>query len=170
MISDSGYLIYNYINMKVKHKLYTGICVGLCGAALILCFYSLATFHQAEINIEWTTASEVDLAGYNLYRALDMNGPSEKINATLLPPKGDFVRGATYRFEDDQVISGRVYYYQLESVDTNGMKTRLNTVEVKASNGAWATLLTALCLLTAGLSGIWISTRSLSEQKARQVE
>jgi len=69
----------------------------------------------------WETSTEVDNAGFNLYRAKLKDGIYEKINNEIIPAHGDATTGASYRHED---TPGRgAFYYKLEDVDTNGVTT-----------------------------------------------
>ena len=77
-----------------------------------------AETEQNSVHLTWETASEVDNAGFNLYRAVGLNGEKEQINAALIPsaaPGG--TDGATYHYMDRGVNFGVQYYYWLESID-----------------------------------------------------
>ena len=39
----------------------------------------------ATISVEWSTASEIGTAGFNLYRSFSVEGPYEKVNEYLIP-------------------------------------------------------------------------------------
>jgi hypothetical protein len=75
------------------------------------------------IAIKWETASEIDTAGYNIYRADSADGNYAKINGAQIPAKGSATEGAAYKFVDWSVESGKTYYYKLQDVDTSGTKT-----------------------------------------------
>lgn len=92
----------------------------------------------ASVTVEWTTASEVDHAGFNLYRSESPDGPWVKLNSELIPPAGDPIVGGKYSYVDDAVEPGRTYYYQLEDVSLNGSSTRHPPIEVVAGPaGGW---------------------------------
>lgn len=82
------------------------------------------TAHVAgeRVTLSWETATEVDNAGFNLYRASSATAPAEQINATLIPAEGDTIFGATYAFEDTP--GSGIFYYWLEDVDLSGKTTR----------------------------------------------
>jgi hypothetical protein len=84
------------------------------------------------IVIRWSTETEVNTAGFNLYRALGEDGPWEKINQRLIPGAPDPLRGGTYVFTDTEVIAGQTYWYELEEVETTGKTTRLQRTEAVA--------------------------------------
>jgi len=69
--------------------------------------------------IEWETASEVDIVGFNLWRSETEGDDYEKINEVLIPGEGD-PSGAEYGYLDEDVVAGTTYYYKLETVDIHG--------------------------------------------------
>lgn len=91
---------------------------------------SLASF-EVEANdgramIIWETATEIDNAGFNLYRAASPAGPWVQINSALIGAEGDSVSGAHYSFVD---TPGRgIFYYRLEDVDFFGKTVQHNPV------------------------------------------
>jgi hypothetical protein len=77
----------------------------------------------------WETATEIDNAGFNLYRASSLDGPWDKINGALIAAKGDPVSGANYTFVDTPGY-GTTFYYRLEDVDYFGVSTLYETVAI----------------------------------------
>jgi len=73
--------------------------------------------------LAWETGTEVDNAGFNLWRSEAAGGPYAKINDALIPAEGDAVSGASYTYVDADVIEGVTYYYRLEDVDIHGAST-----------------------------------------------
>lgn len=88
---------------------------------------SLRTFEAKgfwrEIILTWETASEIDNAGFNIYRSESAGGEYLKINGALIPAKGSAAQGAAYKFFDRSVERGKTYYYKLEDIDLNGKST-----------------------------------------------
>jgi hypothetical protein len=82
-------------------------------------------------NLGWITGSEVDNAGFNIYRSLSSNGPFVKVNSALIPAEGDPVAGASYSYADSALALG-TYYYLLEDVDLYGVVTRHGPVSASA--------------------------------------
>ena len=79
--------------------------------------------------LKWRTATEVDNAGFNIYRAEQRNGSYAQINNTLIPAKGNATSDARYRYEDTP--DAGTYYYKLEDVDYNGVSTMHGPVRVR---------------------------------------
>jgi hypothetical protein len=73
--------------------------------------------------LSWTTATEVDNAGFLILRSTSPSGPFVPITPVLIPAEGSGISGATYEFEDRTARRKRVYYYQLIDVDLTGVMT-----------------------------------------------
>jgi len=80
------------------------------------------------VTLAWETATEVDNAGFNLYRAMVEDGPYTQINETLIAAEGDAVSGASYSFVDRPDYG--TFYYKLEDVDYYGVSTLHGPVRV----------------------------------------
>ena len=131
-------------------------------AAGFLVYRSWTTPNRAIVVIEWTTASELDTAGFNLYRSESPDGPFTRINPQLIPASSDPLIGGSYVYTDTHVVAGQTYYYQLEDVETSGRTTRHGPVAVRATGGgrtsgllvAGLMLLAALGLAAVGHKGL----------------
>jgi hypothetical protein len=82
-----------------------------------------ATPKYSKVIIQWSTESETDNAGFNLYRSESENGNFIKINTSLIPAHGSSTQGASYEFIDKDVKNRKPYYYKLEDIDFNGIST-----------------------------------------------
>jgi hypothetical protein len=87
---------------------------------------------ETSLTIQWTTESELDTIGFNLYRADTAEGEFVKINNELIPPAADPFIGGEHTFVDEDVSRGNTYYYQLETVDRNGNTTRTEAINLTA--------------------------------------
>lgn len=71
--------------------------------------------------IIWETATEIDNAGFNIYRATSPDGPWIQVNSALIAAQGDPISGAYYTFID---TPGRgTFYYRLQDIDFFGIST-----------------------------------------------
>jgi hypothetical protein len=84
--------------------------------------------------LAWTTASEVNTAGFNIYRSERADGPYVRINPRLIPTNAEQLSGGKYQYEDTDVVPGKTYYYQLEDIELNGTSTRRTPIAVTVSN------------------------------------
>jgi hypothetical protein len=76
---------------------------------------------SGSVLLDWETASEVDLVGFELYRSETFAGEKQKLNANLLPAQHPGqAQGANYRFID-VVGQGHRFFYWLEVVQIDGM-------------------------------------------------
>ncbi len=114
--------------------------------------------------VEWTTASELNTAGFNLYRSESKDGPYTKINATLIPASANPLTGSHYRVEDNTAVPGQTYYYQLEDVELNGTTTRHEPYMMTVPEGLGAGILILLAalavLLVIGMGAYLVRGRS----------
>jgi hypothetical protein len=124
-----------------------------------LLYYQLN--QSASIQVEWNTATELDTAGFNLYRSPAADGEFMRINDKLIPSRGDGVSGASYTYSDKSITGGETYYYLLEEVEldasTNRYESDIFSYTVPVVTW-WAVVLTAVSLL-AGLALILIGIR-----------
>ncbi len=84
------------------------------------------------IILAWETESEIDNAGFNIYRAEAEDGEYIKINASLIPARGSVAQGEAYTFVDRSVERGKTYYYKLEDIDLSGTSTLHGPVSAAA--------------------------------------
>lgn len=110
--------------------------------------------------IRWTTESEVDTAGFHVYRATSEEGTYERITEQLIRGEGDPFSGSEYRYEDRSVEPGQSYFYQLEELETSGVFTRLEeTVRYDARETVnWPLVFALVVALLAPLLLIWSHT------------
>ncbi|MFQ5577207.1 MAG: lamin tail domain-containing protein [Anaerolineae bacterium] len=111
------------VGTKAGQQLFTGVIPGpACATTAITLASFSAAVEGEDVTLAWQTGTEIDNAGFNLYRAASANGPWTKINSALIAAQGDPVAGAGYTFAD-RPGSG-LFYYTLEDVDFNGQATR----------------------------------------------
>jgi len=98
---------------------------GQCGTTPTVIELSsfAATPKAGQVILAWSTASELDNAGFNLYRAESEKGEYAKINTFLILSQGSSTQGASYEFIDTDVQNRKTYYYKLEDIDLNGTST-----------------------------------------------
>jgi hypothetical protein len=75
------------------------------------------------VQVKWTTASEINNAGFNIYRSANEDGAKQKLNEALIPARGNDLQGATYTFNDYDVAGRGEYCYWFESVSLDGKAT-----------------------------------------------
>ena len=80
------------------------------------------------VALAWETGTEIDNAGFNLYRATSADGSYTQVNDTLIAAQGDPVSGGSYSFLD--AVGYGTFYYKLEDVDLYGASTLHGPVRV----------------------------------------
>jgi hypothetical protein len=110
----------------------------------------------APIRVEWSTETEMDTAGFNLYRGESPEGPFDlKVNAELIPASPDPLSGGKYSLIDHSARLGATYYYRLEEVDKTGQVTFHGPIKSKARLFNWQQAL-VLGVLALAVGGLWI--------------
>jgi hypothetical protein len=117
----------------------------------------------ARIVVQWTTATEINTAGFNVYRSERAEGPYTKLNAQLIPAS-DALTGGKYQYEDTTVVAGRTYYYQLEDVEYGGATARHGPIVITASGG-WGQ---AEWWMGIGVGALVVSALLLVARRARR--
>jgi len=71
--------------------------------------------------VEWETANEINLHGFNLYRSVGLNRPRQKVNNEPIQAQntGGMV-GGSYSFQDTGTQAGQTYTYWLEFMRSGG--------------------------------------------------
>ncbi|MBN2209519.1 MAG: DUF1565 domain-containing protein [Candidatus Coatesbacteria bacterium] len=96
---------------------------------------------RESIILTWETATEIDNAGFVLFRVVENHADHEQISG-LIPAAGSAASGAAYKLVDRSARPGLTYLYYLIDIDTAGTWT----VHGPAS-ARWLALSTANCQL-----------------------
>ena len=110
----------------------------------------------APVRVEWSTETEMNTAGFNLYRGESVDGPFDvKVNEQLIPPAADPLTGGKYQYVDKTAKAGITYYYRLEEVERNGGTNDFGPISVRAGGLEWWHLL-VLVGLAAVVVALWL--------------
>ncbi len=113
------------------------VLAALAGLALLLAALALrlpaaSAGGAAPVVLVWTTKSEVNTAGFYVYRAEQKDGPFVQVSRDLIPASNDAAAGGNYTYTDTATLRGVTYYYALEDVETSGRRTRHEPITVVA--------------------------------------
>ena len=84
-----------------------------------------------QIVLTWRTGTEIDNAGFHIYRSLYPDKDFVRVNHHLIPAEPGAVVGMDYRFTDETAGEGAEYHYKLQSVDLQGQKVFTKPTVVK---------------------------------------
>jgi len=78
--------------------------------------------------VRWSTASEVDNFGYDVYRGNSKDGPFERITIDPVPGAGTSDETHKYSFVDEKIDPYQSYFYYVESISLAGHRERFTPV------------------------------------------
>jgi len=82
--------------------------------------------------LRWSTASEVDNFGFDVYRGLSEEGPFERLTADPIPGAGTTDTPSQYSHVDSGIEPDTTYYYYVESISLQGMREQFTPI-IKAA-------------------------------------
>ena len=86
---------------------------------------------ESGVVVKWSTASELENAGFNILRGQTTEGRFVKVNPTLIPGAGTTGEQSTYTWTDTTAEPRIGYYYRIEDVSFSGDRQRLATVRMR---------------------------------------
>jgi hypothetical protein len=106
-------------NICADERSFIGSFNGIwCGGPLLVALTAFAAQGLADgVFLRWETASELDNAGFHLWRSERPDGRYARITPELIPAEGGPAWGAEYTYEDTDVRVGRTYSYKIEDVE-----------------------------------------------------
>ena len=81
--------------------------------------------------ITWETESELENAGFNIFRSDTKNGTFTIVNPKLIPGAGTTSERTTYEYVDTSTKPRNHYYYRLEEVSFAGVRQTLTTQRLR---------------------------------------
>ena len=90
-----------------------------------------AKFVNDEVVINWATESELNNAGFNIYRSTSRTKDFQRINTKLIQGAGTTGERNTYQFIDKTAKPNVSYYYRIEDVDFSGTRGILTTSRLR---------------------------------------
>ncbi len=91
-----------------------------------------AKVDAGKIYLNISTATEIDVAGFNISRSLSKDGPfnliSSYVSNSALRASGSTTSGGSYTFVDSKVSAGQTYYYKVESVTKSGASQQVGEI------------------------------------------
>jgi len=91
-----------------------------------------ATSDCGKVILNWITKTEVNNVGFSLYRSDTEYGEYSKV--AWLEGAGNTPFGTDYEYVDSSSQSGRTYYYYLEDVDIQGVRTKSDIIKIQRND------------------------------------
>ncbi len=102
------------------------------------------------VTLKWITESEVDNAGFYIYRSETRDGQFKVLNPIMIQGAGTTSERNTYTWTDTTAKPNVAYYYRIEDISHAGVREQLATVRMRGLVSAsgklttrWADLKTA---------------------------
>jgi hypothetical protein len=90
-----------------------------------------ASASRGKVSLNWATGTEIDNAGFNLYRSASADGQLVKVNGGMISAQAGAASGASYKATDAPGYG--TFYYWLEDVSTGGAAKLHGPVKVTLS-------------------------------------
>jgi hypothetical protein len=78
--------------------------------------------------LKWSTASEVDNFGFDIYRSTSEEGPFERLTVQPIPGAGTVDEPRYYEYKDTAIDPGVDYYYYVESISVDGIRETFSPI------------------------------------------
>ncbi|MFK7804022.1 MAG: hypothetical protein AB8G95_20475 [Anaerolineae bacterium] len=131
--------------------------------------YASSIFRPAPVTITWSTETEFDTAGFNIYRSDTLDGEYQQVNEQLLPGSAEAAAGASYTWIDKSAEPGRSYFYQLEDVEYSNNRTQHAPFEHRATGITPTKLVISISGLLLGLALIFYGSFELKRKNRKLV-
>ena len=82
--------------------------------------------------LKWSTASEVENFGFDIYRGESEEGPFVRLNDTPIPAAGTSDVPNYYEYVDETIDPYREHYYYIESISIHGERQKFTPTYRKA--------------------------------------
>ena len=86
---------------------------------------------DAGVILKWTTESELDNAGFYIYRSQTRDGTFKVVNPTLIQGAGTTSERNKYTWTDTTAKPNVAYYYRIEDISHAGERKQLATVRMR---------------------------------------
>jgi hypothetical protein len=100
------------------------MCLGLSFASPVKAQQEPQAAGALRNVIRWSTASEVDNFGFDVYRAEQEEGPFACITKQPVSGAGTSDEPVKYEYVDETITSGTQYYYYVESIAMSGVREK----------------------------------------------
>ncbi len=82
------------------------------------------------ITLKWTTQSETENVGFNVYRSEQPDGVYQRLNRSIIRGAGNSQSKNNYSYEDRDIAPAKTYYYKLSDISYAGVETMHGPISV----------------------------------------
>ena len=90
-----------------------------------------AEHSETGVILNWTTESEIDNAGFYIYRSETKEGEFKVVNPSMIQGAGTTGERNAYTWTDTTAKPNTVYYYRIEDISHAGKRKQLATVRLR---------------------------------------
>ncbi len=108
-----------------------------------LSYFAPQVSEDGSVVLSWTTASELENAGFNIFRSEEKEGVFVKVNRSLIQGAGTTSDRNAYTWIDTTAKPNVEYYYQIEDVSFDGLSEAIAMQRLKGIFTAKHRLLTS---------------------------
>lgn len=150
----------------IQQKQSSRLLIALGSLWLILAAANLAyQLANPTLKVHWETATEIQTAGFNIYRGTSSEDISTLVNQDgLIPSYGEDVSGASYTYVDDTIEVGQTFYYMIEEIEYDGQANRYDS-DVFTAKIPYLTLWTAVITAVSAIVGLALIVTGLKEDR-----
>jgi hypothetical protein len=85
---------------------------------------------KSQVILKWSTESEINNLGFDVYRSGSPEGQFVKVNSSYIKGAGTNATPHDYQFVDESAVVGKTYYYYLETISFSGERERSHIIKV----------------------------------------
>lgn len=93
-----------------------------------------ANYENGIVTLTWETSSEVNNAGFYIYKSVNNRKGFKKLNSELIPGAGNTSTKQSYSYQDNQVIEGVKYFYKLQDISYSDEKEFSRTISINPNS------------------------------------
>ena len=104
--------------------------------------YFQAQHTDTGVVLNWATESEMNNAGFHIYRSRTKDGEFKAVNPTMIQGAGTTSERNKYTWTDKTAKPNTVYYYRIVDVSYTGEQKQLATIRIRglvSASGKWTT-------------------------------
>lgn len=130
----------------------------------MLLLIGILQWNKSEVVLEWTTETELNTIGFNIYRTTNPDSELVKINPVIIPSSSNPLTGGEYSFRDTNTERNQEYFYYLEEVTTSGTSERHGPISIIARGKFTIYIVTGIVFI-----GIFFVTKFDAKQQKNEL-